>query len=308
MDKNEKELYHLILGMKNAYSKGENAMAYARHYLNSTTNNELATLIAYDLQAGSYIEYALKNPEHNDKWTKQLAKIIEPYVESGSSILEVGCGESTTLAGIISHLNTKPDKILGFDISWSRCAKGKAWLLKKGVDASLFVANLFSIPLADNSIDVVYTSHSLEPNGGREEEAIRELLRVARRAVILIEPIYELANEAAQARMQKQGYVQNLKATAEKTGASVKEYFLLNYTANPLNPSGAVVIEKVPSENYNKNFITEKTIHFQCPLTHSTLKVEQDVFVAEKMGIVYPVLRNIPLLRVEHAVIASGLT
>jgi ubiquinone/menaquinone biosynthesis C-methylase UbiE len=34
--------------------------------------------------------------------------------------------------------------------------------------ADLVVADLFHIPFADNSVDVVYTSHSLEPNGGRE--------------------------------------------------------------------------------------------------------------------------------------------
>lgn len=48
----------------------------------------------------------------------------------------------------------------------------------------------------------------------REEEAIRELMRVARRAVVLVEPIYELANSEAQARMHTHGYVRGLKETA----------------------------------------------------------------------------------------------
>lgn len=51
------------------------------------------------------------------------------------------------------------------------------------------------MPLKDNSIDIVYTSHSIEPNGGREEEALEELYRVANKYLILLEPDYELANE-----------------------------------------------------------------------------------------------------------------
>lgn len=66
----------------------------------------------------------------------------------------------------------------GFDLSWSRISVAQKWLDEKSVKAQLFVGDLFSIPLADRSVDVVYTSHSLEPNGGKEELAIKELLRV----------------------------------------------------------------------------------------------------------------------------------
>lgn len=45
-------------------------------------------------------------------------------------------------------------------------------------------------------------SHALEPNCGKEEEALRKCLRVARKAVVLVEPVYELASAEAQARMR----------------------------------------------------------------------------------------------------------
>jgi ubiquinone/menaquinone biosynthesis C-methylase UbiE len=40
--------------------------------------------------------------------------------------------------------------------------------------------NIFSLPFLHNSIDIVYTSHSIEPNGGKENLLLKELYRVAR--------------------------------------------------------------------------------------------------------------------------------
>ncbi|TCV84264.1 class I SAM-dependent methyltransferase [Sulfurirhabdus autotrophica] len=296
------ELRNLILGMRAAYARGENAMEFARQTAGAGGNSLVSTLLAYDLQAGSYISEARANPEANALWCAQLAGILDPFITDQSSMLEVGCGEATTLTGVLRHLRTIPQHALGFDISWSRCAEGLGWLLEKEVNARLFVADLFEIPLEDGSVDVIYTSHSLEPNGGREEEAIRELMRVARRAVVLIEPIYELANMAAQSRMRHHGYVQSLKETAERLGANVTDYRLLDHINNPLNPSGLVLIEK--SEIIKA---VGGAPAWRCPLTHIPMSDLGDVFVGEQSGLAYPVLREIPLLRMEHGVIASKI-
>ena len=119
------------------------------------------------------------------------------FTPDARSILEVGCGEATTLYGVIQELKFNKLEALGFDISWSRINKGNEWLSEQQVSAQLFVANLFEIPLQDNSIDVVYTSHSFEPNGGKEHAAIKELLRIARKTVVFVELIYELADDAS---------------------------------------------------------------------------------------------------------------
>jgi len=294
----------LILGMREAYFRGENAMAWARENVTTDKNLLENTLIAYDLQAGSYRNVAIKNPKYFQDWSGQLAELIKPYIEKTDSILEVGIGEATTLAGVVQALNTPQLSTLGFDVSWSRIKVAQEWTAKNTVEAKLFVADLFSIPLADNSIDVVYTSHSLEPNGGREKGAIKELLRVARKAVVLVEPIYELASEEAQVRMAQHGYVQGLKSTAEQMNVSVVEYGLLDVSWNSLNPSGVVVIDK-------KNYVGKKALDlkvlWQCPITGVELKDQNDLFFAEETGIAYPVMRNIPMLRAEHGIIASKM-
>ncbi|WP_254032271.1 methyltransferase domain-containing protein [Planktothrix agardhii] len=288
--------------MRLAYQRGENAMACAREIIGESENSLMATLISYDLQAGSYISAVKKNPEIKERWCQQVANIINRLSkDKKKSILEIGCGEATTLRGVLEKLSHIPEYSLGFDLSWSRVAYGLRYLSEKQIQGSLFVADLFNIPLADESIDIVYTSHSLEPNGGREKEAIKELLRVARHAVVLIEPIYELASPEAQERMRYHGYIRGLKDVATQLGAVVTNYKLLDFTANPLNPSGLLLLEKATTVNSSLG------ISWSCPLTRTRLQDIGDVFESKETGLVYPVLRGIPMLT-SSAIVASAIT
>jgi ubiquinone/menaquinone biosynthesis C-methylase UbiE len=72
-----------------------------------------------------------------------------------------------------------------------------------------FVADMAKLPLVDRSVDGVFASHALEPNHGRESELLAELLRVARRKLLLFEPSWEYANQATRSRMKKHGYVRD---------------------------------------------------------------------------------------------------
>jgi ubiquinone/menaquinone biosynthesis C-methylase UbiE len=178
-----KEIAEIIIGMRQAYSKGGNAMEWCRDYFRTRHktvdgNNLLATLVAYDLQAGSYLSAARAHRENNQRWCRQLAGLLAGVLDEGDSIMEVGVGEATTLAGVLAETGAKVSLAFGFDVSWSRVAEGRKWLAENGQEASLFVADLLNIPLADGSVDVVYSSHSLEPNRGKEEEALRERLRI----------------------------------------------------------------------------------------------------------------------------------
>jgi len=306
MKTNLDQLRTLIVGMRKAYARGENAMAFARSRLADDIGSEggnalSATLIAYDLQTGDYTQIARSDPKLLHILCNQASQCIKTVLPKGGSILEVGVGEATTLAGVVQLLGEDIGSAYGFDISWSRVDEGGKWLIESGQKAELFVGDLFNIPLIDSSIDVVYSSHSLEPNGGREEEAIAECLRVARHAVVLIEPAYELANAEARARMDSHGYVRGLREAAERLGATVLEHRLLEHASNQLNPSGVLILAKP----HSTLFCVDDFSIWRCPLTGSRLTPNDDVFYAAEVGIAYPILRGIPLLREEYAVVAS---
>ncbi|MBF0282757.1 MAG: methyltransferase domain-containing protein [Zetaproteobacteria bacterium] len=301
MKKSPDELRDVLIGMNVAFSRGENAMAWARKHTQQESNHLFSTLVAYDLQAGDYVKKTLKSYEENRQWCMQIADLLSPYLEMGSTLLEVGVGEATTLAGVMKELQPITVYGLGLDISWSRIHIAHSWCNEEALSAELFVGDMFNIPLEDDAVDVIYSSHSLEPNGGMEDLAIKELLRVARKVVVLVEPIFELASKEAQSRMAEHGYIRNLKSAAEKTDATIRDYRLLELTPNSLNPSGVLLLEKGEASQ------KEKSLHWKCPLTGGRLMNEGDVFFNDQFGIAYPILRGIPMLHVDHAIIASKL-
>ena len=235
------DLKTLIADVRGHFAAGGNAAQRVRELNQSPENEAFGILLAYDLQAGSYVANAQRNPDSHRRWCEQAAESLRPFVRPKTSILEVGCGECTTLSGVLTAMADLSLDGYGFDISWSRLAVGRDWLNAHSISANLFVADLGQIPLADDSIDVVYSSHSLEPNGGRELPLLRECLRVARTAVVLIEPLYELATEPQRGRMREHGYVRSLRAAADELACNVTDFQLLPFSPNPLNPSGRLV-------------------------------------------------------------------
>jgi ubiquinone/menaquinone biosynthesis C-methylase UbiE/uncharacterized protein YbaR (Trm112 family) len=296
------------------FAEGLNVSRALRHEhrvgrLSASDLNRLEVLYSYDLQAGSYIDGAQKSPEQQRAWCEQLASYLNPVLGPNSSLLEVGVGEATTLAGVLAHVKNPPKNVLGFDLSWSRVHVGKRWLQEQSMEAEIFVADLRSIPLEDSSVDLVYSSHSLEPNRGNEKELVAELIRVARETVILFEPIYELASKDSQARMDEHGYVRNLLAACEESGAKVERYELMGFSKNLRNPSGVIVLRKnLASQGMIDSAPSITESRYRCPVTLRRLKQMERYFAAPEVGFVYPILEGIPLLRPEHAVVASLAT
>jgi ubiquinone/menaquinone biosynthesis C-methylase UbiE len=311
MELTKKDLKKLIVGMRQAYLEGKNVMSFARNILkkySASDNQRIAILIAYDLQAGTYIEAVRKNYDFYKSWCRQLVSLMKNLIPKQGSILEVGVGEATTLSGVLELLGKKVSLAFGFDISLSRLILANEYLKRNIQKVKLFVADLQNIPLPDNSVDVVYSSHSFEPNRGYEEIMILECMRVARKAVVIVEPIYELASSEAKLRMDSHGYVKGLYKTAKRLNLEVLDYRLLKFSSNILNPSGVLSLKKKYDKlnsKLNSKIVLRQKAFYICPITGHRLAPDKQNFLRSNMGTLYPVLSGVPLLRKEHAIISS---
>lgn len=287
----------LLHKIKELYSENENIIAYLKKKNNKEQNTLEDILISYDFQAGAYTQGYKENPTHKDEYCTYISAVLDNLGEY-NSIVEAGVGEATTLGIVLSKVKRKPKQFYGFDISWSRIKYANTFMEELGFeDVELFTGDLFNMPLKDNSIDIVYTSHSIEPNGGREEDALKELYRVANKYLVLLEPSYELANEEAQKRMKEHGYVTELLCTAQRLGYKIIEHRLFDVSANPLNPTGLLIIEKSGSEEIENPLC--------CPVTKTNILKQKNAFYSEDSLLAYPIIDNIPCLLPQNAIIAT---
>jgi len=96
-----------------------------------------------------------------------------------------------------------------------------------------------------------------------------------------------------------------LRETAERLGAKVSDYRLLDYTPNPLNPSGVIHLTKCGASDGSIELSGVSV--WRCPVTDVALEAGKEFFYARQVGLAYPVLRGVPMLRAEHVIVASEL-
>lgn len=279
-----------------------NITQYLKSLSNQSTNSIEDIQISYDFQSGSYTQYYQKNPTIKERQLSELIRILNEQLDPCETILEVGIGEATSFANILTKLNYKYKVALGFDLSWSRIKYAKKFLQSQAINQEniqLFTADLFNIPLQDNSINLVYTVHAIEPNGGREKEAIQELYRVSNKYLVLVEPYYEGASVEAQQQMEKKGYVKGIAQTINELGYKLIINTPLINDLNPLNPCNIFVIEKEVEES------TDCVL--SCPVTKTKLEKLDSCYYSEESLLAYPILEGIPCLSDNNSIVATKM-
>ena len=310
-DSTNKLKYFDIAKAKAAYHAGKNVTELLRKQKGLEHNTPDIIEAAYDLQAGTYIAGTRKNIDAASMYADELASSLASHIKDTTSLLDIGSGELTTISLTLQRLQTKPALLLAFDISWSRiylgCSFANEILSSEDKQRLLpFVADINEIPLSDKSVDVTTSSHALEPNGPNLRKLLLELFRVTKDKLVLFEPCYEINTEEGKARMDKLGYIKNIEGVVSELGGKLLEKTRIKNISNPLNPTVCFVIEpptildRVQCVN-----AADKPI-FSVPGTHLALSKADGFYVSEETGLCFPILKNIPILKSNNAILASA--
>ena len=151
-------------------------------------------------------------------------------------------------------------------------------------------------------IDIVTSNHALEPNGKDLPKLLKELFRVAKRKLILFEPSYELNSTEGQKRMDSLGYIKGLEEEVQKLGGIVETIVPIKNTTNPLCPTACYVILPPP----DRKDVTHKTSSLSVPGTDLLLHKSENFLLSKDTGLVFPILEDIPILKMQSAILATA--
>ena len=282
-----KEFDTFILNyIKELYSKNEN-ITEALLKRGIEINAQIIEMI-YDLQSGTYTKDWLTSPDKNKTFAKEIVQHISKLIEPGKTLLDAGVGEGSTLIPILAEFG-KPLDVLAFDISWSRLSWATENAFNNGMTINFAVADLLSIPLADASVDYILTVHALEPNGGQETKILKELSRVVRRFVFLVEPDWDIASPEQKLRMKSLNYIGSLNFPISNSGLRIVSRSTIKSNSNQLNAASIFILEKIDTNDK----LNPKD--WMDPILKEPL-LEFEGGLRGKSGLWYPVLRNIPFL------------
>jgi ubiquinone/menaquinone biosynthesis C-methylase UbiE len=204
------------------------------------------------------------------------------------TVLDCGTGEGTSIISILKKLGMQSGYAI--DASISRVLWAQSNAAVAGIDLNLAVSDIGQLPLNDNAVDVVVTVHALEPNHGLERELIKEMGRVARRFMFLIEPDFEKALKKQKERMMKLGYVRGLDDAINQNNFSILDKVSIVNNSNELNVAQVTIVDtgKAEQEKSNSSWID--------PIYREELKPFMNG-LRSTLGLWFPLVNGIPLLR-----------
>jgi SAM-dependent methyltransferase len=229
-------------------------------------------------------------------------------------MLDVGCGELTTLSIMVNRLLRRPKSLYAFDVSWSRIFHGLDFYnnhSKKTLnpDPKLFTfsADIEEIPLPDKSIDITTSSYALYSSRGRLDQLLFELFRVTKRKLVLFEPSYELATKEGKSRMDSLLYIKNFEISVNNCGGIMEDIIPILKNTNPLTPTACYVIKPPVINNSITCMNNFNSPFFTYPGSNNHLTHIDNFLFCELSGYCFPILKNIPILRSKSKILASAL-
>jgi ubiquinone/menaquinone biosynthesis C-methylase UbiE len=279
-----------FVSLRQAYGQGVNLTELISNW-GIPLDIEVISII-YEFQAGSYTQFTNLNSTYSDLFTSEIVDTICGFLEQDMTVLDCGTGEGTSIIPILKKLGMQSGYAIDASISRLLWAQRNSAMV--GIDLNLAVADFGQLPLLDNAVDVVVTVHALEPNHGRESELIKELGRVSRRFIFLIEPDFEKSSTEQKERMMKLGYIRQIDEAIKKNNFRILDKVSLVNNYNEYNRASITIID-TGKTNEEKSHLT-----WVDPIQRDKLMPYMNG-LRSNLGIWYPVVNGIPLLRITDA-------
>jgi len=292
-------------GLVATYNNGTNISTYLSSNYPDLSLDQIIE-ITYTIQAGSYVQIAKDNNLFMAKRAEaMLRKPLIDVLDSSNLILDCGTGELTSLVQLLRAYPLK-SQILAYDGSLPRLIHGRAYA-KEYADPCIQNIRLFCgdstlIPIASKSIDCCMSIHAIEPNGCQVNQILKELSRVSKEWVVLVEPIYELADSSQRARMDSLGYAKGILRALSLYGLEiVYQYPLEHFSGNLLNKSHLII-----ARHLSVSTIT-RSPSYTCPVTNSCLSQFGPYLGGRNTPWSYPIFRNIPILKKGNGILTGPI-
>jgi SAM-dependent methyltransferase len=183
--------------------------------------------------------------EFQDKQYAEMRFIIESLsLPQNAKFLDFGCGEGIFLEMMAEKFDFR---FVGFDYAFnrSRVAKDSLPLNKNRIEIILNADGQF-LPFKNESFDIIISVHVLEQMESSAIEALKEMGRVAKHYIVLMEPSDYFANWSQKLHQVGNGYIRNLdKKILVLTNYRMIDHHLLNLIGNPLNPTAVIVLKRL---------------------------------------------------------------
>jgi SAM-dependent methyltransferase len=175
-----------------------------------------------------------------------VTRLRELLPAEGGSVIEFGAGSGRNLLHVAREM---PGTLCrGLELTPSTVHHANEIAQGAGLDVQLSVGDMLQRSIPQRSYDVAFSVHALEQLPRDYAAAIENMMSVARRAVVLFEPVYELFPHslrgfAARARIYNADHLDGLLHYLRKRSETRIEYAKAMPTVgNPLNQTAEIVV------------------------------------------------------------------
>ncbi len=158
-------------------------------------------------------------------------------------VLEIGCGNLINAHHVKEKYHDRVE-FQGVDIAEQRIKIGLERFKDLCADDFRVVSITEKTDFEDNQFDIVFSMHCLEQISYETSNAIREMYRICRHRICMIEPVYENGNFVQRLYLITADHTKILLRTIRNLGLKIVRNEVCDLQTNLYNQSSIIIIEK----------------------------------------------------------------